>query len=147
MANSAILSRKEHIYDVAKSLFREKGYSATSMRDLANAVGIEAASLYSHIKSKEEILQLICFSIAEEFLMVAEEIKKTSLPAEKQFARAIEAHINVITKNADAAAVFLHDWRHLSEPFLSDFKLMRKRYEDYFKKIISKGEEENVFRM
>ena len=42
-------------------MFKDKGFAASSMRDLAETVGIEAASLYNHIKSKSEILQEIIF--------------------------------------------------------------------------------------
>ena len=47
-------------------MFRQKGFPATSMRDLAEAVGIEAASLYNHIQSKSEILQEIVFRTAND---------------------------------------------------------------------------------
>ena len=46
------MSRKEQIDLAATNLFKTKGYSATSMRDIASTVGIEAASLYSHISYK-----------------------------------------------------------------------------------------------
>ena len=42
-------SRKELIITQAAIIFKQKGYSATSMRELAEKVGIEAASLYNHI--------------------------------------------------------------------------------------------------
>ncbi|WP_339614539.1 helix-turn-helix domain-containing protein, partial [uncultured Winogradskyella sp.] len=60
-------TRKEEIVRVAAKLFKEKGYSAVTMRDLATAMGIKAASLYNHINSKQDILNAIIISLAEEF--------------------------------------------------------------------------------
>jgi AcrR family transcriptional regulator len=53
-------TRKEVILRKASSLFRMKGFAVTSMRDLAESVGVEAPSLYNHIGSKAELLQDIC---------------------------------------------------------------------------------------
>ena len=50
-----ISNRKQEIIEKATALFQKQGYSATSMRDLASFIGMEAASLYSHIKSKEDV--------------------------------------------------------------------------------------------
>jgi AcrR family transcriptional regulator len=44
--------KKEAIYEAAAQLFREKGYKAASMRDLAERVDLKVSSLYSHIGSK-----------------------------------------------------------------------------------------------
>ncbi len=46
---------RSRILDAASALFSEKGYAATSMRDIADAVGIKAASLYNHFKGKQEL--------------------------------------------------------------------------------------------
>ena len=64
-ASAPTLSRKTQIDRTATTLFRARGYAATSMRELATALGLEAGSLYSHIKSKQELLHSICFSLAD----------------------------------------------------------------------------------
>ncbi len=50
---------KEKIFEAAINLFALKGFDATSMREIAEAVGIKKASMYSHYKSKDEILEKI----------------------------------------------------------------------------------------
>lgn len=62
------INKKELILSEAAMLFKEKGFGGTSMRDLAEKVGMEAASMYNHIKSKNEILELICFKIANQYI-------------------------------------------------------------------------------
>ncbi len=127
-------------------MFREKGYAATSMRDVAKAVGIEAASLYNHIKSKEEILQQICFGIAEEFFEELNKLKDAEMDADDKLTSAIKGHIRVITNNLDASGVFLTEWRFLSEPHLSKFKEMRNRYEREFQRIVLLGIRQETFK-
>jgi TetR/AcrR family transcriptional regulator, cholesterol catabolism regulator len=139
------LSRKEQIEETATSLFKSKGFSATSMRDLANALGIEAASIYSHIKSKEEILQRVCFRMANEFFEALDATESYQASATAHLKAAITAHVQVLTKNTAASAVFLHEWRHLSEPHLSSYLAMRDRYEARFRKIIRSGIDSGEF--
>ena len=47
---------RERILTVAARLFSEKGFNATSIRDIANELGVTKAALYYHFTSKEEIL-------------------------------------------------------------------------------------------
>jgi AcrR family transcriptional regulator len=141
------INRKEHIRTVAQQLFRRNGYSATSMRNLAREIGIEPASLYSHIRAKEDILQDICFSLAEAFFKVINPIIDDAfLSPEEKLRKAIIAHIEVITKNIDASAVFFHDWKHLGEEGILRFRALRREYEDLFRGIIRQGVEETTFR-
>lgn len=49
---------KDHIINVAAQLVREKGFNGVSMSDIAKAVGLQKASLYSHFASKEELVAL-----------------------------------------------------------------------------------------
>lgn len=53
------MTTKERIIDEAMNLFSTKGYKGTSVKNIADAVGIKDASLYKHFKSKQEILDTI----------------------------------------------------------------------------------------
>lgn len=139
-------SKKKQVERTATDLFKKRGYAATSMRDLAQALGIEAASLYSHIKSKEEILQNICFRMARKFFSAMDDaFAQNTSSAEEKLEKAIIAHIKVITEDTSASAVFFSEWRHLSEPYFSEFLEMRERYEGIFFNILKEGEEKGEF--
>lgn len=143
---SVKVKRKEHINSAARNLFRVHGYRATSMRDIASTVGIEVASLYNHIDSKESMLQQICFTMAEKFLAIIPLVKHLQERPEEQLKEAIRLHVLVITSHADESAVFVHEWKHLSEPHLSAFKKMRNNYEGFYRDLIRRGEELGLFK-
>jgi TetR/AcrR family transcriptional regulator, cholesterol catabolism regulator len=140
------LSRKEQVIRSAAALFREKGYAASSMRDLAQKLGIEAASLYSHIKSKEEILQSLCFDMAAEFRKSLAEVESKKVSATEKLRLGIIGHIQVMAKDLTASAVFMNEHRHLSQPFLRDFLLLRINYINRFKAIIEEGDRTGEFK-
>lgn len=133
------ISRKKQVIRMAAELFKEKGYAAASMRDLAQKLGIEAASLYSHIKSKEEILRTLCFDMAAEFRASLDAVEKMKVPASEKLRIGIEEHVKVMARDLTASAVFMNEHRHLSQPYLRDFLLLRINYINRFKKIIEEG--------
>jgi TetR/AcrR family transcriptional regulator, cholesterol catabolism regulator len=139
-------SRKDQLLAVSRKLFRDHGYRATSMRDIAAAMNIEAASLYNHIESKEEILRLTCFNLADEFIKAIEEVNDIYFDAEQKLQLAVKNHIRIITSNLDSAVVFLHEWRNLGSPHLEKFIEMRDQYEAGFMQILELGEAEHLFK-
>jgi AcrR family transcriptional regulator len=139
-------NKKQIIYEAAARLFRDKGYSATSMRDLAGAVNLKASSLYNHIKSKEEILQGICFENARRFLVGMKEVEAMPGSTPEKVRALIHLHISIATDDVTSVTAFNDEWRHLSEPMLQEFLQLRKDYEQRFKKIIEQGIAEGDFR-
>ena len=61
------MSRRQQIEDTASALFRERGYAATSVRDIAQALNMQGGSLYAHVASKEDMLWSIVVRAAERF--------------------------------------------------------------------------------
>ena len=138
-------TRKEQILKSSAKLFREKGYEAASMRDIAKELGIEAASLYSHIKSKDELLETICFRMADELLKAIDEVNDVYFNAEEKLASAIKNHVKIMTGDLDASSVFIREWRRLPKSKLDEFIKLRNKYEEGFTQILINGENENVF--
>jgi AcrR family transcriptional regulator len=140
------LSRKEQIRIVAEELFKKRGYAATSMRHLAEAVGIQAASLYNHYKSKELLLRDICFDIADLFFTEINKVKDLDLPPDKKLEMAIKVHILVVTNNMNSAAVFLHEWRFLEKEQLNEYIEIRRKYRQVFVNILEEGVVQGYFK-
>ena len=135
--------RKTEIINCAAKLFKEKGYSAVTMRDIAQALDIKAASLYNHIKSKQEILVLIVLEIAEEFTNRINEIAFSDLNTIKKIEKVIELHIDITIRNPDALACLNNDWMHLTDEELTYFIKMREDYEETFRHLINTGIQSN----
>ncbi|MCC2546632.1 TetR/AcrR family transcriptional regulator [Hymenobacter sp. BT175] len=137
---SPVRSRKAQIEQKATALFRTRGFAGTSMRELATELGMEAGSLYSHIRSKEELLHRICFELAELFFAgFSAATQEAGRPVSFQLRLAIESHVRVLTRDVAASAVFLHEWRHLSEPARTEFLALREQYEAGFRRLVQQG--------
>ena len=137
--------RKIQILQQASALMRTKGYASTTVRDIASSLNIEAASLYNHISSKEEILETICSSLANQFEIGILEINDIYFNAIEKLKMAIESHIRILTQDLNASYVFIHEWRNLSETALNEFVRRRDLYEKEFREILFLGEKEGTF--
>ncbi len=139
MSKNNTLSRRAEIIEIAAKLFKIKGFTATTMRDIAEQVGMEAASMYNHIKSKDEILQAICFKISNEYISQLNTIEiQIKSPVEK-IKELIRLHVRIIITDIDSISVANNEWKHLSEDALTAFKEARRDYEQRFAKIIEAG--------
>ncbi len=131
-------TRKQEIIQTAARLFKEKGYSAVTMRDLAAGMGIKAASLYNHISSKQDILKEIIISIAEEFTKGMEIIRSSENDAISKLKEIITLHVEITSNNTYGMASLNNDWMHLEEQ-LEYYLELRYKYEDNFRDIIKEG--------
>ena len=138
-------TKKQIIHEAAVRLFRDKGYSATSMRDLADAVNLKASSLYNHISSKEEVLKDICFENAHRFLDGMKEVEAMPGTATEKVEALLRLHIQTATGDAASVMAFNDEWRHLSDPLLGKFMALRKDYESRFLAILNAGMQAGQF--
>ncbi|MGC1630651.1 MAG: TetR/AcrR family transcriptional regulator [Gelidibacter sp.] len=132
------VTRRDEIIKTATKLFKEKGYSAVTMRDLATAMGMKAASLYNHINSKQDILKAIIISLAEEFTQGMDLIKKSEHSTIEKLKLIVELHVHITTNNTYGMASLNNDWMHLEDQ-LEYYLQLRKKYEQDFVDVIKTG--------
>jgi TetR/AcrR family transcriptional regulator, cholesterol catabolism regulator len=132
-------SKKELILQRASAMFRRKGFPATSMRDLAEEVGIEAASLYNHIHSKSEILQEIISRTAEECNLHMQGIENGDIDSIGKVESLIRFHVQMMLHHFDEYYVMVNEWKHLPDPHLTNFASQRRSYVQKMETIIGEG--------
>ncbi len=132
-------SKREVILIKAATMFKDKGFAASSMRDLAETVGIEAASLYNHIKSKSEILQEIIFHAASECNIQLDEVDAEGKSSLKKIEEIIRFHVRMMLTRFEEYHVMTHEWIHLSEPHLTNFINLRRNYVQRLEEIVDHG--------
>ena len=85
--------------------------------------------------------------MAAEFRRSFEEVEKDkTVTASEKLRKGIIGHIQVMAKDLTASAVFMNEHRHLSQPSLRDFLLLRINYINRFKTIIEEGVAKNEFK-
>jgi len=136
---TAVAPRREQILEAAARLFRERGFHATSVRDIADAVGLQGGSLYAHVQSKDEVLWEIVKESADRFFRALRPVVASDRDTLTKLREAILVHVNVITEDLDAAAVYTTEWRHLPEPRRSEFAAWRDEYEQLFRSLVHQG--------
>ena len=139
-------NKKEIILNRSSELFRTRGYSATSMRDIADAVGMEAASLYNHIKSKADLLREIVFAIAADCNQHLDTITSGPQGNTEKIEAVIRFHIQLMIARFNEYYVMTHDWHHLAEPHLLSFAHQRRAYVQQLEAIIQDGIDKGEFR-
>lgn len=96
MAKRGKINQRQRILEEAAKLFKSKGFAGTSMRDLGGEVGMEAASIYNHVKSKDEILESICFYISDTYISQLAEVERTATPYREKIETLIRQHIRLM---------------------------------------------------
>ena len=145
-------TRRQAIEDVASDLFREHGYAATSIRDIARALSVQGASLYAHVTSKEDVLWAIVERAAARFETAADGAEleaEAHRPgdAAEAIAALLEAHVDVLTADVDEAAVFVNEWRSLGEERRRQILDRRDAYQARFRRHVEAGIAVGVFAM
>ena len=147
-AVSGLKDSKLIVLRSALELFAHRGFAGTSIRDIAELAGMKSASLYSHYKSKEQILAALIKIGHEELLRRLRQAVMASPPDPVQRLRAIiRAHVRLHTEFSMLAVVVNHELHALSGDYVSGALALRNQAAELLIDIIVQGQKEGVFRL
>ncbi len=140
-----LTTTRDRILEEAARLFTEKGYEATSVQDIAQALGLSKAALYHHFGSKEEILYEISLLALKGLVAAGEEALKIPDPKEALL-RFMEGHARYFEENYPFFVTMLQEIKSLSPENRLKTIALRDRHEANLRAILRRGVEKGVFR-
>src|SRR5437773_5291961 len=139
-AEEAHMSKRgQEIIAAAAKVFKEKGYHAATTRDIAAEVGIQQATLYYYISSKEELLYLVVREPIVRLYNQVEEIVKASVPTRTRVERAIHAHLAAFDANYPHMFVYVQELPNLIDTLQDKIRESPGRYQYLWEEILQQG--------
>lgn len=140
-------NRRADLVRVSARLFREKGFEGTTIRDIADAVGMRSGSPFYHFKSKQEILA----AVMEEGLVAGLEatggIMALDLAPREKFLALVRSHLETVLGDGhDFIPVLLYDWRSLSPDLQAHIIELKDRYDLYWQQMLSELKKAGLIR-
>jgi AcrR family transcriptional regulator len=145
--NSQFRTRRAEIVDAAASLFASKGYSATGIRDIGEAVGLDRGALYYYIESKESLLEEIHDRVLDPLLEETSKVAKMNFSASYRLRLVSESLLRNILERPDHVWVFLHEYRAFTGSRRERFRLKRAEFEELITNLLRIGVDDNEFRI
>ncbi len=139
------MTRREELAREAARLFAEKGYHGTSIGAVADAIGVQKASLYAYIDGKQDLLFEAMRQGAEAFHGALDAIPEELPPTEK-IRLALRGHLRVVAGQIELATVFVQEWRYLEGERREQFVSERRRYEERVRAFFREGREQGELR-
>ena len=131
--------REQEIIAAAAKVFKEKGYHAATTRDIAAEVGIQQATLYYYISSKEELLYLVVREPIVRLFHQVEEIVKASVPTRTKIERAIHAHLAAFDENYPHMFVYVQELPNLIDTLQDKIRESPAHYQHLWEAILQQG--------
>jgi len=139
--------KRDRILEEAVKLFYERGFSGTTLDDIAGKLGVTKPFIYTHFRSKVELLEAVCRPTIEMSLdALIQAAQREGTPAE----RLLDGVVNftkVVLQRQGNIAVYFREEKHLSEAGLAEINALRKRFDRVLSDLLQEGVSSGAFRI
>lgn len=138
--------QRADIVQAAAQIFRQKGYHATSMQEIADAVHLQKASLYHHVESKQDILLEILDHALDRLTADISGVIDSDLSPTLKLRLAMRAYTAMLTEDRDLASVLLLEYRGLDAKLRVRHIARRDRVDHLWRRLVQEGMDAGEFR-
>lgn len=144
---AASLPRRDLILSASAELFARRGVAAATMRDIAEATGLLAGSLYHHFESKDAIVDAILSRSLDRLLDLYREVQRDVSGPDRQLDGLIRASFRSIAEDPEASLIYLRDRELLLQtPRFAYLEATRAQVDDIWLGVLRAGQDAGVFR-
>lgn len=133
------------IVAAATRVFSERGYHGASMAEVADAAGMRKASLYHHVRGKEDLLFAIHDQLIAELTSETEAALEAAGTPSEQVAAALRVTMGFVARNRDAVTVFLQERQAVTGERWAALVARRDAYEHTVSAVIAEGVRTGAF--
>lgn len=141
-ATNSEKNMRNEILEITAQLFRKKGFTGTSMQDIANEVGILKGSIYYYFNSKNEIFQEVLNNGINPVLKRAEMIVAEELSPKEKLRKLLHYHMDYIMDHNCSLVLFFQEREKLPATQMEKYLEKRDRYENFFREVFKEGIEQ-----
>jgi AcrR family transcriptional regulator len=145
----AYVTRREEIIQAAAHVFRDRGFEATTLRDVAAATDIDRATLYYYVGSKEELLQEIVRQALGQDIKAAKTVQRSKASTKDKIAALIEAMVHSYDANYPHIHVYMEDLGRIARQdseWATDVIARTRQFESIVHSILAKGQRDGTLR-
>jgi len=137
--------KRERILEEAVKLFYVRGFSGTTLDDIAGKLGVTKPFIYTHFRSKVELLEAICRPTIEMSLgAIAQAAQQPGKASQRLFNGIVDFSKVVLQRQANIA-VYFREEKHLSEAGLAEINTLRKRFDRVLSELLEEGSRAGEF--
>jgi TetR/AcrR family transcriptional regulator, cholesterol catabolism regulator len=137
---------RDQILRAAADLFRERGYRATTLDDIARRLGMSKPSLYGAFRAKDEMLAAISRQTIEGFTQEMGLVLRSDLPPEDKLRRVVRGHVRFVIANRSFLTVFFSEEANLPRRLARALAAQKDRYDKAVESLVVEGVRRGVFR-
>jgi AcrR family transcriptional regulator len=140
--STARRNRDTEVLQAGIQVFYDKGYSAASIQDVADAVGVLKGSLYHYISSKEELLLRIFEGSHAQALLIMDDVASRNLPPRQRLEAFFNEIIHWYLGNIERVSIYFNEWRYLTGENAEVVRSHRRVFAQYILDILGDATDE-----